>query len=122
MIRKRAFRLPMLEVFDAPEPMLTCSRRDSSTTAPQSLTLLNGTLVIDQARAAGERLAAAHADDTELLRAAFRQVLSRDPSAPEEDTSLAFLARQRENTGTRAGAATELIRGLLNLNEFLYVD
>ncbi len=34
----------------------------------------------------------------------------------------AFLKAQAANTGGRTGALTELVRALLNLNEFLYVD
>ena len=40
-----------MEVFDAPEPMVTCPRSESSTTAPQSLTLLNGAFVVERSRA-----------------------------------------------------------------------
>ena len=34
-------RFPFLEVFDAPDSNLSCPIREGSTTAPQSLTLLN---------------------------------------------------------------------------------
>ncbi len=122
LLQKRTFRLPMMEVFDAPEPMVTCPRRESSTTAPQSLTLLNGAFVMDQSRAFAKQLAAKHASDAELIRAAWLQVLAREPDT--EDTKLAtqFLAKQTTIAGGRQAAAVEMVRGLLNLNEFLYVD
>ena len=122
LLQKRTFRLPMMEVFDAPEPMLTCPRRESSTTAPQSLTLLNGAFVMEQSRALSEKLAAEHASDEKLIRAAWLQVLAREPDSEEMKLANRFLARQTENTGGRLGAATEMIRGLFNLNEVLYVD
>src|SRR5262249_36022689 len=42
MIYKRNLRLPLMEVFDAPDTLLSCARREQSTHAPQALELLNG--------------------------------------------------------------------------------
>jgi hypothetical protein len=122
MVQKRAFRMPMLEVFDAPEPMLSCSRRDSSTTAPQSLTLLNGAFLLTQAQSLGTELAKSHSSNAALAAAAWRRVLLREPTGIESTRALTFLEEQTRNAGTREAAAAELLRGLLNLNEFLYVD
>jgi hypothetical protein len=122
MIQKRTFRMPMMDVFDLPESMLSCPRRDSSTTAPQSLTLLNGDFAVGQARHLGAVLAKENAGDGELIAAAWRRVLAREPSAEEVRVAQALLERQSKNLGSREAAAAELSRGLLNLNEFLYVD
>ena len=35
-------RLPFMEVFDSPDRLLSCARREQSTHAPQALELLNG--------------------------------------------------------------------------------
>jgi hypothetical protein len=120
--QKRTFRVPMMEVFDAPEPMLSCSRREASTIAPQSLTLLNGSLVLEQSKGIAQRLIAAHASDVEILNAAWRQILGRQPSPEEIAKATQFLAAQTRNTNAREAAVAELSRALLNLNEFLYVD
>ena len=120
--QRRTFRVPMMEVFDTPEPMLSCSRREASTIAPQSLTLLNGSLVMEQAKAVAKDWAGQHASDAPLVEAAFRQVLARRPTAAELQRGERFLAEQTRNAGTRDAAVTELARALLNLNEFLYVD
>ncbi len=122
LVQKRAFRMPMLEVFDAPEPMLSCSRRDSSTTAPQSLTLLNGAFLLSQAQALSGELVKAHASPPALVAEAWRRVLLREPTSAESARAVVFLEEQTRNAGSREAAATELLRGLLNLNEFLYVD
>jgi cytochrome c551/c552 len=122
MIQKRTFRLPMMEVFDAPESMLTCPRRESSTTAPQSLTLFNGSLSVEQSRRLGRSLAERHRSDGDLAAAAWRQILKRTPDGEELRKAEAFLARQRETNSSREFAASELVRALLNSNEFLYVD
>ena len=123
MIQKRTFRMPMMEVFDAPDSMLTCSRRESSTTAPQSLTLFNGPLTMERARAlAGRLTAASPPSDEAAIRGAWRQVLAREPKPQEVSRTAAFLSTQSRNAGGRKEALTELIRALLNVNEFLYVD
>ncbi|MEZ5355926.1 MAG: PSD1 and planctomycete cytochrome C domain-containing protein [Bryobacteraceae bacterium] len=122
IISKRTFRMPMMDVFDLPESMVSCSRRDASTTAPQSLTLLNGSFATTESRRLGETLAREASDDSTLISSAWRGVLGRDPSAEEARAARTLLERQTKNLGSRAAAAAELSRGLFNLNEFLYVD
>ena len=51
MIYKRNLRLPFEEVFDAPDTLLSCARREQSTHAPQALELLNGQTSNDLAAA-----------------------------------------------------------------------
>jgi len=121
MISRRNFRMPLLEVFDRPEGVLSCSRRESSTTAPQSLTLLNGDFTLRQAQALADK-ALATADDEALINEIFRRVYARAPSANERQVAKEFLAKQATLTATRRDAVTELARGLLNTNEFLHVD
>ena len=120
MIQKRTFRLPMMETFDAPESMATCPRRDSSTTAPQSLTLLNGPFAVARARAMAAELQGA--GDADVISAVFSRILLRAPTSEERQSAAAFLERQSANLPDRTSAVAELVRGLLNLNEFLYVD
>jgi hypothetical protein len=123
LIQKRTFRMPMMEVFDAPDSMLTCARRESSTTAPQSLTFLNGAFTLERARAVSGRLGSVHPTSNELaIRDAWKQILSRDPVPQEVSRAATFLRTQSKNAGGRIEALTELVRALLNLNEFLYVD
>jgi hypothetical protein len=121
MISRRNFRMPLLEVFDRPEGVLSCSRRESSTTAPQSLTLLNGDFTLRQAQALAAKALAAP-DDATVITTIFRSVYARVPSANEQQVATEFLAKQTKLTGSRNGAVTELARGLLNTNEFLHVD
>lgn len=118
MISRRNFRMPLLEAFDRPEGVLSCSRRESSTTAPQSLTLLNGEFTLRQAQA----LAAKAQSAADPIAEMFARVYARPPSAEERQTSAAFLTKQSSLAGSHGGALTELARGLLNTNEFLHVD
>jgi cytochrome c553 len=118
---RRSYRPPLTEAFDGPDGTLHCARRDESTVAPQSLTLLNSDFAYEQARA----FAAKFATGTELpaiVTQAYRQALSREPSAAEMQLTTAFLRNQQALTGSLEAALIELARGLFNLNEFLYVD
>jgi hypothetical protein len=118
MIARRNFRMPLLEAFDQPEGVLSCSRRDSSTTAPQSLSLLNGRFTLTQAQAFAKKLA----DEKDPVKAAWQRLVGRDPEAFEAERSNKFLAQQTQQMGSKQAALTELARGLFNLNEFLYVE
>jgi hypothetical protein len=120
MISRRNFRMPLLEVFDRPEGVLSCSRRESSTTPTQSLSLLNSDFTRQQALA----LAAAslRGDETAIAEAIFRATLARRPDANELDLARQFLTKQTQLLGSVDKAAAELARGLFNTNEFLYVD
>jgi hypothetical protein len=49
-------------------------------------------------------------------------VLFREPTATDRSAATEFLERQTQRLGSRSAALAELARGLMNLNEFLYVD
>jgi len=114
LLQRRAFQQPMFQVFDAPDGMVSCSRRNESTTAPQSLTLLNSRFMTEQAKRLAERISGV--DD------AWRMAFARSPSDAEREMADSFLKRQLELRGTKKAALGELARSLLNSNEFLYVD
>ncbi len=114
MLQRRTFQNPMFEAFDSPDGVLSCSRRNESTTAPQSLALLNSHFMLQQAQALASKAPS--------IDEAWRRVLNRDPSAAERAAAKEFLDRQTKHLGSESAAYGELARGLLNLNEFLYVD
>jgi hypothetical protein len=114
LLRRRTFQQPMFEAFDSPDGILSCSRRNESTTAPQSLSLLNSTFMLDQARVLASRV--------EAVEQAWQQVLNRGPSETERAAAQSLVDRQTARLGSRRAAFAELARGLMNLNEFLYVD
>jgi hypothetical protein len=114
MLQRRTFQNPMFEAFDSPDGVLSCSRRNESTTAPQSLALLNSHFMLEQAKAL--------AGGWESIDDAWLRVLNREPSQPERAAAEQFVERQTARLGSKTAAYTELARGLLNLNEFLYVD
>ena len=81
LIAKRNLRLPSMEVFDAPDLLVSCPRRESSTHAPQALELLNGTMVHQQAAALVERLAIEAHSTRQQIDLAYRLATGRSPSA-----------------------------------------
>jgi hypothetical protein len=105
--------MPMLEVFDQPEGVLSCSRREASTTSTQSLSLLNSQFTVDQSAAL-----ARNAD----VKTIWLKVLQRLPDSNEVSMASEFIARQTKLLGNEEAARKELVRGLLNTNEFLYID
>ena len=114
LLQRRAFQHPMFQVFDAPDGMATAEKRNASTTAPQSLTLLNSDFMEARSEALAER--------DQDVRAAWRAVYARDPSPEEAQAAQAFVERQKERLGDDKAARKQLARSLLNSNEFLYVD
>jgi hypothetical protein len=129
LFARRNLRYPFLEVFDRPDPNLSCARRDRTTIAPQSLALLNSDLAVEAAaalarRARGERAAAGEAS----IVSAYRLALGRAPEPAEIAAAREFLgglaARLKaEGRGDpEAGAFEAFSLALFNLNEFVYVD
>jgi hypothetical protein len=105
MIVKRTFQQPMAQSFDGPDGVLTCPRRNESTTAPQSLALLNSSFTMDRAKALAAQIKTA--------AEAWQKIYGRAPSAEEQTEGEKFLNKS---------TMSELIRALMNTNEFLYVD
>jgi Protein of unknown function (DUF1553)/Protein of unknown function (DUF1549)/Planctomycete cytochrome C len=114
MLTRRTFQQPMAEAFDTPDGVLTCPRRNESTTAPQSLALLNSRFMMDRARALSAKVGS--------VEDAWQRVLGRALEDEEKDAARQFLAKQEKLLGSAQAAMAELIRSLLNTNEFLYVD
>jgi len=61
-------------------------------------------------------------DTSKAVARVFRQVLARDPTGEEMALTQSFLGKQKQLTGSMHAATVELVRGMFNLNEFLYVD
>jgi Protein of unknown function (DUF1553)/Protein of unknown function (DUF1549) len=114
LIAKRNLRLPFMEVFDAPDTLGSCPRRESSTHAPQALELLNGDLANQEAEALAKRLVSeAGPDAAKQVNLAYRLVAGRPPQPKELQQSVAFLKSQ---------SPREFALAMLNLNAFLYVN
>jgi hypothetical protein len=110
LIYKRNLILPFNQVFDSPDTLLSCARRDQSTHAPQALELLNGTLSNDLAVAFAKRLTG------DKVEQAFRLATGRGPNPKERQIAKRYLDDPDPT------AVTEFALSLFNSNAFLYVD
>ena len=113
-LQRRTFQQPMAQAFDGPDGVASCPQRNESTTAPQSLAMLNGGFTMDRAQSLAKAI--------QTPAQAWERIYGRAPSAEEHAVAQAALDRQITLTGSRTAALAEIIRGLLNTNEFLYVD
>ena len=126
---KRGMPYPMFDVFDQPDPNVTCEGRDTTTVPTQALTLLNNESVLKQAGFFAQRVRRiAGPEQDAQVRTAYRIALGREPSAEELDWNVSFLNREsalHRNQGTEDpahAALADLCHVILNLNEFVYIN
>ncbi len=139
---RRNNRYPLLKVFDLPDSHASCARRNTTTTPPQAMALLNSELSRHWARAFAARvLKSAGPEPSQQVEWAFQFAYSRAPDAWEKETSLAFLRRQANLLRSHQADAKSLVLPpnllpdvashdaaalvdyclmLLNANEFVY--
>ncbi|WDQ16478.1 DUF1549 and DUF1553 domain-containing protein [Rhodopirellula sp. P2] len=116
---RRNLRYPIFEVFDRPSANTSCSRRDISTTAPQSLHLLNSEFSLNLARSMASSIANEHPTEARRIQATFQRVLGRSPTPEEQLEVQDFLSA---STSAEAEKQTHLCLALFNCNEFITVD
>lgn len=105
---------PFTDVLDFPVPSACTPARNATTTALQSLSLLNDPFVIQQSEYFAERLADAYKDDVRgQVSVAYRLALGREPSADESKLAEEFIKKRD---------LFRFCRTIFNTNEFLYVD
>ena len=108
----RGIRDDLLGAFDCPESSQRAPKRESTTTALQALSLLNGPFLIQQAGFFSDRVKAqADPDSTACVKLAFQLAFSRLPTVEELRSASAL---------ERARGLPALCRALLNANVFLY--
>jgi hypothetical protein len=109
---------PDLTVFDAPEALAACTRRNRSNTPLQALTLLNDQGFFEFAQALAKRILRESKEaDGERIGYAFRLCLGRQPNSRERQTLERLLARLGDKEPLDAW--TSIARVLLNLDEFI---
>jgi hypothetical protein len=91
----RGLRDPFLEAFNQPGPDDSCELRQSSTVAPQALTLLNAEEVHDRTLSFAVRLLKEEKKDPVVIRRAFQFALGRSATA---DEVAACVSRWKEAT------------------------
>lgn len=115
---KRTFPLPMMSAFDSPDSSVSCSRRDSTTVAPQALTLLNSEFMLRQAVRFADKLRKTYgADDRRQVEGMWTSAFGRKPSASEVQSGMSVLANESD-----PNALARLCLVAFNANEFVYID
>ena len=103
-----------LTTLDCPNPANLTPARNVTTTALQSLALLNNEFMVKQAGYFAQRVESdAPRDTTAQIARAFKLAFGRAPTKSEDEAAAALV---------RAQGLPQLCRMLLNANEFVYVD
>jgi len=128
---RRTQPVTMLNAFDAPSMEPNCERRVFSTVATQSLALLNSEFMRNQSEAFAKRVlttAGKDADDTKLIKTAWKLALSSEPSPAELQALEKNFALQLKEYQTkkakqpREEALAAVCHVLFGTNQFLYVE
>ncbi len=110
--KPRSQQDPTFGAFDCPDAALVAPKRNVSTTALQSLNLLNSRFLLQQSRAFADRLRREAGDDpgAQAVRG-FRLAFGRQPDEVELPAAVALI---------REHGAESFGRALFNASEFLY--
>ena len=130
LMTQRIQRHPYLAIFDGADPSTSTPARQTSTTPLQALYLLNDKFVHEQAEGLARRLHAEFGDDGLRIERTWQLMFGRVPDADEKSAAMQFLIETRkelESNGEEPAILEQkswqaLLRSLLRLNEFVYVD
>lgn len=121
---KRSLLVPILNQFDQADTDSTCPVRFSTTVPTQSLTMLNGKFINDQAITFANRMRWEGGVTVEdRVRFGLRLVLCREPEPTEIQQALTFMQELQQHEGVSSEVALNRFALLaLNLNEFIFLD
>ncbi len=126
---KRSKLVPMMQLFDQPEPLVSVGGRPSTTIAPQALVFINNPQVRLFAHSFAKQLLPLlekSADDA--VRQGYLQAIARDPDADELHEATSFLTEQSKSyqadgkANAQELALADFCQVLFGLNEFVYVE
>jgi len=124
---KRSKLVPMLQVFDVPEPLVSQGKRPTTTVAPQALLLLNNPHIRKCCEDSAMQLLDKDMNESALVNLLYHRSLSRKPLSGEARRATEFLRAQTSSysqTGVqdaKTQATADLIQLMLCLNEFCYI-
>ena len=121
---KRSLLVPILNQYDQADTDSSCPVRFSTTVPTQSLTMLNGKFINDQAVAFANRMRWEGGVSVEdRVRFGLRLVLCREPEPTDVQQALTFMQELQQHEGVSAEVALDRFALLaLNLNEFIFLD
>jgi hypothetical protein len=104
----------MFELFDQPDMVSSCDRRNRSTIATQALLLMNNAFIIQEAAAFAKRLRTDAGEDAGAqVDRAYQLALSRKPTEFERSKSVEFI-----RSGQRG--LDDFCQAIFSFNEFIY--
>ena len=106
---KRTSPHPMMTLFDAPDRESACVQRARTTTALQSLGLLNETQRIEMSRKLAERLIHEEENDTSRLELLFQLLASRPPNEAEAEACMKLLETMSKRYAESPADAAKLL-------------
>jgi mono/diheme cytochrome c family protein len=125
---KRSKLIPFLQVFDAPEPLVSVGGRPATTVAPQALMFMNSPYVREYATNFAKLLLKDNSSTEQIVKAGYWKALSRDPNPQELAATAEFIDTQTESyknekqSNPRELAVTDFCQTLFSLNEFIYIE
>lgn len=136
LLVRRSMPVTVLNTFDMPVMETNCTRRTVSTTATQSLALLNSSFMASQSRHFSKRLirecpppgGTGLSVTARMITLGYELAFGRGPTTIELADSVEFVHNQRKihNAKPPADAAevavADFCHALLSANEFMYVD
>lgn len=143
LFARRNLRYPLFEVFDRPDANASCAVRTRSTTAPQSLLLLNSPFSLRIAQHLATRIQSETDAPDQQVRLLFLRAFSRPPSTAESQQLLQFLTQERDQLRSdrhasggvapqpgippaqdpaTSAAFVEACLAILNASELVYID
>jgi len=124
---KRSQLIPIMMLFDMPEPLNSQGSRPATTIAPQALLFMNNAQVRSYAVSFAQQLAAAKTDD-EAVTQAYLAAIGRKPTPQELKDNVAFIRDQiasydsAKKGNARELALADFCQVVMCLNEFVYVE
>jgi mono/diheme cytochrome c family protein len=121
---KRSLIVPILSAFDTADTDASCPVRFATTQPTQALGMLNSEFLNEAARIFAHDVCRLVGDNpAAAVRLALRRVTQREPTEPEIERGVNFLAQSRKKHGLAAQEALQNFCLLtLNLNEFIYLN
>ncbi len=126
---KRSKLIPMMQIFDSPEPLVSVGDRPSTTIAPQALMFMNNPQVRGYARSSAKLLAPiAEKSLDDAIRQGFLSAIGRLPTESELADNTEFLKTQQQSYKADGQnpplelALADFCQVLMCLNEFIYID
>lgn len=126
---KRSRLIPMMQLFDQPEPLVSVGLRPATTIAPQALAMMNSPHVRSYAQSfAAKLLPASEKSLGEAVNLGYQSAVGRLPDEDERMSSVAFIESQiasytsAQKPNAKHLAMADFCQVLFGLNEFVYVE